>query len=292
MSASLFNHNSQQANPERHSATVIYIDPPMARRALERNTRNRPMSELHVGRLMQEMLSGRWRYNGEAIKWSVDNELLDGQHRLTALARLDDSISLPFLVVRGLPCESQDTMDQGRVRSSGDQLAIDGLTNASDSKTVAGAVRNYIWWSGGRMFGDQVRNNRPGNSEVVSWAKSHTVEMAILDEIIQDGSFRRAKCRPSLVAAILLGLYLVDGEAAREFSTYLSRGAGLDEGNPILALRERLDRIQKTRVRESDRDLIAFFVVAWNAWRRGQKLTKLQRPQGGGWTAETFPRPI
>ena len=183
MSASLFNHTPGPSdNGNRHAAAVIYIDPPMAKRVLERNTRNRPVSELHIGRLRQEMLSGRWRYNGEAIKWSVNNELLDGQHRLLALASLDDSISLPFLVVRGLPTDTQDTMDQGRTRSAGDQLSIDGLTGASDSKAVAGAIRTYITWSGGRMFGDQTRlGTRPGNSEVIEWAKAHPIEMALLD---------------------------------------------------------------------------------------------------------------
>lgn len=97
---------------EKPSQSIIYVDPAMARRVLAKNTRNRPISETHVKRLMDEMRSGRWQYNGEAIKWSVDDVLLDGQHRLTALSRMpDDFPALPFLVVRGLPTASQDTMD-------------------------------------------------------------------------------------------------------------------------------------------------------------------------------------
>ncbi|MFT4088170.1 MAG: hypothetical protein QM658_13675 [Gordonia sp. (in: high G+C Gram-positive bacteria)] len=56
-------------------------------------------------------------------------------------------------------------------------------------------------------------------------------------------------------------------------------------------LRERFDRLQQQRVTTSDRDAVAFFVVAWNAWRDGRRMTKLQRPKGDAWTSETFPKP-
>ncbi|SDT84116.1 hypothetical protein SAMN04488548_10623 [Gordonia westfalica] len=77
--------------PQKPSASTIFVDPAMARRVLAKNTHNRPIKESQVVRLMAEMTSGRWKYNGEAIKWSIDDVLLDGQHRLTALARMDDN---------------------------------------------------------------------------------------------------------------------------------------------------------------------------------------------------------
>lgn len=273
--------------PEKPTQSVIYIDPPMARRVLERNTRNRPISELHVQRLMDEMRSGRWQYNGEAIKWSVDNVLLDGQHRLTALSRLDDSIRLAFLVVRGLPSDSQDTMDQGRTRTAGDQLNIDGITDGSDSRVIAGAIRVYIQWTTGGLFRDQIAS-RIGNPEVVQWAKEHPLEISLMREILCD-RVRRVKTRPSVTLAVLLNFYLIDGEAAREFATGLYSGAGLESGDPILALRNRLDRIYTQKIKTVDRDIIAFFITAWNAWRAGRKMEKFQRPVGGSWAADNFP---
>lgn len=276
-------------NPdERPTASIIYIDPPMARRVLEKNTRNRPISELHVQRLLGEMKSGRWQYNGEAIKWSTDNVILDGQHRLTALSRLDDSFSLPFLVVRGLPTSAQNTMDQGRTRTAGDQLNIDGLTEGADSKIVAGAIRVYAQWMNGGLFGD-VKVNRVGNPEVIEWAKDHPMEIAIMADILRDNRVRRVKARPSLTLAVLLRLHLIDGQAAREFSEKLFSGVGLESGDPILTLRERLDRIRTQAFQTPDRDMIAFFLIAWNAWRSGRKMDKFQRPAGGTWTAEKFP---
>jgi len=281
-------HMSKKINEsERPSASVIYIDPSMARRVLEKNTRNRPLSEMHVRRLMDEMVSGRWKYNGEAIKWSKDNVLLDGQHRLTALSRLDDSMSIPFLVVRGLQTEAQDTMDQGRTRSAGDQLNLDGLVPGADSKVVAGAIRVYVQWMSGGLFGD-AKSHRISNTEVVQWAKDHPIEMAMMGELLQD-RLRRVKARPSLTLAVMLHLHLLDGEAAREFADGLYSGAGLDAGNPILTFRDRLDHIRMQNIKVPDRDIIAFFIVAWNAWREGRKIEKLQRPRGGSWAPDNFP---
>ncbi|WP_458317158.1 hypothetical protein [Mycolicibacterium brisbanense] len=243
-------HINDRHHPDKPTASIIYVSPEMARRVLAKNTRNRPISEAHVQRLMGEMSSGRWQYNGEAIKWSVDDVLLDGQHRLTALSRMpDDFPAVPFLVVRGLPTSTQDTMDQGRKRSD------------------------------------------LSNTAVISWAQEHSIEVEIMKSIVCT-DMRRVKARPSVVLAVLLHLNLVDGEAAREFSTRLYTGAGLADGDPILTLRDRLDRLREQKMRVEDRDVIGFFILAWNAWRHGRKLTKFQRPQGGSWTYESFPKAV
>lgn len=276
---------------EKPTQSIIYIDPPMARRVLEKNQRNRPISEAHVRRLMDEMQSGRWQYNGEAIKWSADNVLLDGQHRLTALSLMPDEFgAIAFLVVRGLPTSSQDTMDQGRKRSAADQLNIDGLASGSDGKVIAGAIRLYIEWQRGLLFADRA-SNKIGNTEVIEWAENHPIEMAILRDILST-EVRRVKARPSLTTAVLLHFHLIDNEAAKEFSHGLFSGAGLEIGNPILTLRERLDRIREQNVKISDRDAIGFFVLAWNNWRQDRKMVKFQRPAGGSWTRETFPKAV
>ncbi|SDT83881.1 hypothetical protein [Gordonia westfalica] len=135
--------------PQKPSASTIFVDPAMARRVLAKNTHNRPIKESQVVRLMAEMTSGRWKYNGEAIKWSIDDVLLDGQHRLTALARMDDNFpAIPFLVVRGLPADTQSTMDQGTTRTAGDQLVLEGFlvrlirgsSQAASGSTWSGSV--------------------------------------------------------------------------------------------------------------------------------------------------------
>ena len=280
----------RQIRPTKPTQSIVYFSPEMARRVLSKNTRNRPLSEMHVSRLMAEMESGRWQYNGDTIRWSVDDELLDGQHRMTALSRMpDDFPPLPFLVVRGLSTESQATMDQGRTRSAGDQLNIDGLT-ANHGKNLAAAIRVYIDWQSGNFFKDRAHNS-VSNTGVVQWAKEHPVELQILETLVGD-RIRRVKCKPSVTTAVLLHLHLIDGESARQFTEALISGAELTTDNPIYALRERLERIKAQRLNLPDRDMVAFFVLAWNAWRNHRKMTKFQRPAGGSWTRDSFPEAV
>lgn len=275
---------------EKPSQSIIYVDPAMARRVLAKNIRNRRISELHVQKLMREMEDGRWQYNGESIKWSTDDALLDGQHRLTALSRLpDDFGTLPFLVIRGLPSSAQDTMDQGKVRSAADQMAIDDLLGSkSDARIVAGAIRVYLQWSGTRMFGNRFQD--VSNPEVVAWAHANPVELHMLDDIVC-ADLRRVKSRPSLTLAVMLIFRKIDGEAQREFAAALYTGTDLPKGSPILALRDKLDRIRERKLRTSDRDYVAFYISAWNAWRDGRSMKDIRRPVGGEWSRENFPEP-
>jgi hypothetical protein len=53
-----------------------------------------------------------------------------------------------------------------------------------------------------------------------------------------------------------------------EFFDSVLSGADLALDSPILALRERLDRIKTTKIRTSDRELLALFVITWNAFPR------------------------
>ena len=241
--------------------------------------------------LMREMEAGRWVYNGESVKWSVNDVLLDGQHRLTALSRMPDEFGpLPFLVVRGLPERSQNTMDQGRKRTASDQIAIDGLASEGTTRIVAGAIRVYIEWQEGRIFGDRVAN-RLSNPEIIEWAHQHPVQTQMLNDI-STSAIRRIKARPSLVAAVMLMFREIDGESQRVFFDALATGAGLEDGNPILTLREHLQMLRDRKGSVTpDRELIAFFVMAWNKWREGASLRMIKRPVGGTWTRDNFPDP-
>ena len=279
--------------PESHTRVTEskqWVTPETARRVLDTNTRNRPLREAHVQRLMGEMASGRWQYNGEALKWSTANELLDGQHRLTALSRMPDNFGpLLFLLVRGLPPEAQDTMDQGAIRKAHEQLNIGGIPA---SQYVTSAVRIYVPWMEGRLFID-VKQQRPSNPEVVEWVKDHPREVAALVILDNGHGLRKVKAaRPSLVLAVLLRLRNIDADAQAEFTRLLTTGLNLTAGHPIYALRERLDYINQSKIRTPDREYIAMFVHAWNLWRSGKTINaKNLGAFARNRTAENFPEP-
>ncbi|MFD7841366.1 hypothetical protein ACFV4K_00300 [Nocardia sp. NPDC059764] len=264
---------------------VIEIDAPMARRMLENNPNNRPVRQARVQQYYDDMVSGRWLFNGEAIKLGPDGELLDGQHRLQAIARTSGQ-KFPMLVVRGLSPDTQVTMDQGARRTPADQLTLTGIAG-HNTTMVAAALRVYIPWLEGNLFGDFTRT-AVSTTRIVEFATVYPETVALAERFTSVAS--RLKCRPAVACAALIRLTEIDEDAAAEFLRLWDSMIGLPAGSPILALRQRLDHLHTHKIRTSDRDQIGLIVAAWNLWRRGKSVSKLQRPKGG-FTAENFPEP-
>ncbi|MEV6769932.1 hypothetical protein AB0N05_15025 [Nocardia sp. NPDC051030] len=278
--------NSDQPNdPVTHE--IVNFDAATARRMLESNHNNRTVRETRVQQYLDDMNSGRWRFNGEAIKIAADGTLLDGQHRLMAIARTSGKV-FPMLVVRGLSRDAQVTMDQGAKRSPGDQLTLTGLAG-HNTTMVAAALRVYLVWMEGNLFGDVVRGGIPvSTTKVVEFADTFPDLVTRAERFATVAA--RLKCRPAVACAVAIRLSEIDDLAAAEFVRLWDTGVGLDAGSPILALRERFDTIRTARLRVSDREYIGLIVAAWNHWRKGKQVSKLQRAKGG-WTVENFPEP-
>lgn len=73
----------------------VTITPEKAKTLLVMNTKNRKLSRKLVQKYASDMAAGRWPYNGDPIRVSVSNVLLDGQHRLEACIAAAPSAELP-----------------------------------------------------------------------------------------------------------------------------------------------------------------------------------------------------
>lgn len=271
-----------QASKITHA--IVVVTPEMAKRWLnQNNTRNRDIRESKWRKYANEMVAGLWHFNGETIQFDNDGNLLNGQHRLTAIART--GLQQTFLVVRGLDPATQVTMDQGERRNPLDQLRIVGA-DVSDT-TAAAALRFYMTWTQGRLFGDALVN-KITTVELVKFAQDNPDVTALLSQI-NVTPYRGRSCRPGASVGIALGLAIVDRTDCYEFFAQLNSLDGIS--SPVVALRNRLDRSRTTQTKLTDRDLVGFFTIAWNAFRDGRDLSKLQRPKGNAWLAETFPDP-
>jgi len=120
---------------------VLNITPEMAKEFLKKNLfKNRPINEKHVDECCDAMLRGQWKLTGQAIQFSEFGNLIDGQHRLSALIKAD--VTLPFLVVYEVRESVFDVLDQGKNRSGSDVLAISGATNTGTSSAI---IRAYLY---------------------------------------------------------------------------------------------------------------------------------------------------
>lgn len=240
---------------------------------------NRNISDMQVLKYQTDMENGRWHFDAAPIRFFSDGRLLDGQHRLTALANTVPAMEIPFLVVDGLDSESQLVMDQNQVRTVGQNLSLKGVKNAS---VVAASTKLYLDWTNGRLF-KSAQRGATTKSEAQAWALEHPHlfgQVFCTDVMSVD-------CPASVAAAFALHTMQFAPARTTRFINQLASGAGLAEGDPILALDRRLRNIRRHGQKVSQREYLAYFIKAWNAWVSGSSLQRMQL--GGNLTAESFP---
>jgi hypothetical protein len=265
----------------------VSVTPKLADKWLGSQTRNRSVNRPAVLGYRRDMLDGRWTFTGEPIQFDIEGRLINGQHRLTALSLLDGQIdTITFLVVRGLPPEAQLSMDQGRRRSSGQQLQLTGFKNAT---AMSSGIRLYMLWNTERLFTrkwDDAVNISTASILAFAQANPELIEHANS----KYGVIRDAGLRHSSGMAFVLKLGLDNAETVNLFFDELHALVNQPEGSALLALNRRLTRARLEGLKLSDVDQLAFLVRTWNHWINGTRAGKLQRPKGGEWNDENFPK--
>lgn len=106
---------------------VVKITPAMARQWLERNTDNRPLRRTKVEGLRQSFMRGEYVRTHVGIAFDEHGTLLDGQHRLAAIAQMPDGWLFEMEVTHGMDRQKTfrviDTMQTPRTAS--DVLGVD-----------------------------------------------------------------------------------------------------------------------------------------------------------------------
>ena len=268
------------------TTAIVTWGPAEAADALATMTRNRRLSPTKVKQYRNDMLAGRWQFAGESVQFDEEGHLLNGQHRLKALASLEGTaVRLQFLVVRGLPAESQMVMDQVRARQAGQQLQ---MREVRDANTVAAGVRLWLAYDTGLMFRDaKLAQETITTAYIEEWVLGHLDIVEALYQFLRD--IKATDAPGSVAYAAALTFWQRNPAATAEFFRTFAKGAA-GESSPITVLDKRLQRHRREGLKISNRDVLGLYVQAWNAWRRGQSLTKFQRPRGGHWTETTFPR--
>lgn len=271
---------------EKITHTVVMVSPETAKRWLAHNKRNRNISRTDVQRYRLDMEAGLWRFAADPIRFDVNGNLIDGQHRLTALSELSD-VCLPMLVVRGLPPETQKVMDQGRKRTPGQQLYLSGI---KDANLMASIFKVLLVWETGLMFRDNKLQRQITSAAIEEYIADHVDDL----ELAQANAtlIRGIDSPPSVVGAFAVIASRIDAEGAHEFLAQLHSMVGMSVGHPVHTLDKRLRSIRKQSIKLSTRDYLALFIQAFNAYRQGRRITQFLRPAGGSWAPDTFPEVV
>lgn len=239
--------------------TIRQIGPAEAKTLLAENRNNRNVRQRHVDLLALEMKTGRWVYNGQDILQASTGRILDGQHRLLAVVQSGETV--PMGVKTGLDEASYATIDQGVKRSAADDLRASGVENAN---RVAASARLALLW----MRGLPQKGGVLAKTEIGEFVRNHPA----LGEIVTTVGQLRVLI-PSAALAAVGWMALHDerhSEAWSEFVSKLRSGADLEDGSPILVLRNTALNLRRGVNIPGD-GWMALIIQAWNDHIAGRK---------------------
>lgn len=117
----------------------VKIEPEIAQALLEiHNNKNRPLSKATVKKYVNEMNQGMWRDAVAPILFSLEQNLLDGQHRLAAV--VESGKSVIFNTGFNHDPASFAVIDNGKKRTGADTLAVHNFKNTN---TLTSMIRKY-----------------------------------------------------------------------------------------------------------------------------------------------------
>lgn len=227
----------------------------------------------HYDLLKRDNEDGFFTFNGATIVISRSGKVIDGQHRIKVVA--ETGIGYRTLIVRNVPDSAFTSIDTTARRSGADAIKAQCESSASITAAVIGHIVRY---REGKVHLKRFQVSPTRRS--MAFSEHQEVERSV-------GVSRLAgrMCgHPSAIAFCHFIFSEIDVEAADEFTERLGTGAGMEAGNPILVLREKL-RVPKDP-KFPDSDIIHLTIKAWNAYRDGLTIRRI-----GIGPTEKMPKP-
>lgn len=263
-----------------HHIETVHVTPAIAAEMLTANTRNRHLRRNVVMAYAADMRDGHWMFNGEPVRFADDGSLIDGQHRLQAVIEAD--VTIPMVIIRGLPADTQETVDTGARRNFADMLTLRGERN---SNILAAAIRRVTLWEAG------ARRTELNIQPTIAQMSATLDKYPWLRQIIGPAKETAAGCGlpPSVTGLCWWMFSQINDEDASAFTARLRDGQHLAKGDPIYELRQAI--ITSRAARRPPSYLIAITIKAWNAYRDGKQVSVITYKPGGA-HPERYPEPI
>lgn len=261
-------HNDYQAVPTN---SVVLVTPEIAKNWLESNTNNRNIRKVHLQNLVDDMQNDRWLYNGESIKFDVEGNLIDGQHRLFAV--MLSGCSLPMLVVVNLPTLAQQTVDIGRARTTSDMAQLQGVKSSTVTAASAAIVLRYknypdIQWT---------NSNMPTKTTIINFITDNQERFEGVAAQSQ-AAYKNFGIRETVYSAF--SFMVQDSPNYKFFYRFhndLLAGSDLRIGDARLTLRNQIMRsVGQRKTAWGQQEQFALTIKTWNAYITGKSLKLLK----------------
>ena len=266
--------------------SIEMIDQHKADEYLRKGGHNRPLSPAHLLDLEGRQRRGEWRLNvADAIVFDVNDELRNGQHRLQMV--LATGIPMEAVVVKNAPADAFMVYDDGRKRSIGDVLFING----EKESLLLGDTLKHIWAYLSRAQPGQVATKQ----QLTDLLERHAT---IRDSVAMDVSlFPRGQMDRPIIAAMHWLFRQADHERADRFIKQYITGLDYDRGDSTDAsyvLREMITRYQANkRLPEiTRRQKMGLFTICFNRGSESVKTLRLPNRSGSVTEIRGFPREL
>lgn len=258
---------------------VVTLTPELAGELLEHNQHNRPISDQHVARIANQIVTGKWRFNGDTIKISDDGSVLDGQHRLWAC--IESKKAIETVIIRGIAREAFSTVDTLRkVRSGGDVIALAGATRYRSA--IANALAWMIRWQRDCIPTYRAPENKVENSDIEAAYAAHPNILHAVERATQ----LKGVVNPSVMGFFFYVLSNRDLELAERMIHTLRDPARIAVSDPYFRLRSYFT--SNSEHRKDPITSIALMIKASNFAAKGVIVERLSW-KSQGQMREAFP---
>ena len=250
---------------------IVMITPEEAVQMLEMNGSNRPLNQQHVQRIARQIVDGKWRFNGDTIKISSTNDILDGQHRLWAIIEAKQTIET--IVVRGIESDAFATIDTLRKsRSGSDVLALLGATR--QRSTISVALQWLTRWQRKCLEAYRAPQNKIENSDIEQAYRDNPG----ITRAAEVSSRLRGLSNPGILAFFYFVLTNRNPDLAERMISTLENPAGVGINDPFFRLRS---YFTSDKSRKDPLITIVYMIKAANAAYENREIKTLNwRNQG------------
>jgi hypothetical protein len=258
---------------------VVTVTPALAAEWLSRPwVRQRTLARNILAKYARAMIEGRWHQPSiDPIAFTESGELLNGQHRLTALVRT--GVTLQMLVAYDVPEDLFDVIDTGRARTAAQ------FVRGPNARALASVARMILWYDERRL--EDPKHPTPPQGSAVSFDNDEllgVLEGALADTIAQsvrDAERARRWCGvPVSIHATVLTIARREGADSNMVDGWLygiMEAVGLGIDDPRRRLRQRLtDSANSQHIRRSVPAVWMLTVRAFNAYMQGRPVKVLK----------------
>lgn len=255
---------------------LVLVTPDMAEQYLATmGGAQRKLKRHVVAAYAADMVAGRWALDAAAIAFDTKGRLVNGQHRMQAVAL--SGCSIVFAVMRDVPDDAILTMDSGARRTSGDQLHILGVPDGNRTATIVRAVLMY------RFAPDRVWDTRLVAAVATRTAQFEYVmrhRAAVADALTAARAMRLGQAHLPSTGALHLLVHQDSGYADRwaSFHDGLSTGVGLPPRDPRLAIRNHFARGRRRSGPSMTQAHLHVMIRGWNKYVRGESWSVVRMP--------------